>query len=149
VSRDRLDDLLIPWPGYSSVADPEHALEFEAAEGAKRLDHGFPVPLRNAWALASLAVFQEAGWDWVHARSADLAAGLAERLQELGLEVMPRGRSTLVSWKADDPQAEVERLLAQGFIVRSIPTLGLVRASAGAWSSEAELEALAGLAAQR
>ena len=147
VSRDHLDDLLVPWPGYSSVADPENALEFEAADGAKRLDHGFPVPLRSAWALASLHVFEEAGWDWVHERAAALAARLAGRLTELGLEVMPRGRSTLVSWRAEDPQAEVERLGAQGFIVRSIPARGLVRASAGAWSSEDEIEGLAQLAA--
>jgi L-cysteine/cystine lyase len=149
VSPEHLDDLLVPWPGYSSVASPENALEFEAAEGTKRLDHGFPVPLRNAWALASLEVFEGAGWDWVHARAAGLAARLADRLSELGLEVMPRGGSTLVSWRAEDPQVEVDRLGARGFIVRSIPALGLVRASAGAWSSEDELEALARLAAER
>ena len=149
VNRERLDDLLVPWPGYSSVADPDNALAFEAAEGTKRLDHGFPVPLRNAWALASLQVFEEAGWDWVHERAARLAAHLAERLTELGFEVMPRGRSTLVSWSAQDPQAEVERFAAQGFIVRSIPRAGLLRASAGAWSSEEELEAFAKLAAER
>jgi hypothetical protein len=68
-------------------------------------------------------------------------------LAELGLEVAPRGRSTLVSWRAEDPQAEVERFAAQGFIVRSIPAAGLVRASVGAWSSEDELEGLARLAA--
>jgi selenocysteine lyase/cysteine desulfurase len=143
VNRSRLDELVVPWPGYASVADPEQALEFEPAEGVKRLDHGFPVPLRNAWALAALEVLAEAGWDWVHERAASLAAGLADRLTELGLEVMPRGRSTLVSWRADDPQAEVERLAALGFVVRSIPALGLVRASAGAWSSDEELEAFA------
>lgn len=149
VNTEHLDDLLVPWPGYSSVADPENALEFEAAEGTKRLDHGFPVPLRSAWALASLEVFAEAGWDWVHERAADLAARLAARLTELGVPAMPRGRSTLVSWRADDPQGEVERFAAQGFIVRSIPSLGLVRASAGAWSSEDELDGLAQLAAER
>jgi L-cysteine/cystine lyase len=149
VSRPHLDDLLVPWPGYSSVADAERALEFEAAEGAKRLDHGFPVPLRNAWALASLEVLEEAGWDWVHERAATLAGRLAERLTARGLEVMPRGRSTLVSWTSGDPQAEVERLRTQGLIVRSIPARGLVRASAGAWSSEDELDALADLAAER
>jgi L-cysteine/cystine lyase len=149
VRSDRLDDLLIPWPGYSSVADPEKALEFEPAEGAPRLDHGFPAGIRSAWALASLELFTEAGWTWVHQRAATLAAGLADRLTELGLEVGPRGRSTLVSWRAEDPQCEVERLAAQGFVVRSIPAFSLVRASVGAWSSEQELEGLASLAAGR
>lgn len=149
VSRERLEDLLIPWPGYSSVADPERALEFEAAQGAQRLDHGFPAGVRSAWALASLGVLAEAGWDWIHERATSMAAWLAERMRELGLQVAPRGRSTLLSWKVDDAQAEVERLGAQGFIVRSIPGLGLVRASIGAWSSEHELEGLASLAAGR
>jgi selenocysteine lyase/cysteine desulfurase len=143
VRPERLDDLLVPWPGYGSVADPERALEFEEAETTKRLDHGFPSAMRSAWALASLDVFAEAGWDWVHERAAALAASLADKLAGRGLDVGPRGRSTLVSWKVAEPKAEVERLADQGFIVRSIPAFGLVRASVGAWSSEAEVERLA------
>jgi len=137
VRRDRLDDLLIPWPGYGSVADPEHALELE------------PAGLRSAWSLASLEVLGRAGWTWIHDRAASLAAWLAERLAELGLEVRDRDRSTLVSWHAEDAAADVDRLAESGFVVRSIPAWGLVRASVGAWSSEEELEGLAGLAAQR
>jgi selenocysteine lyase/cysteine desulfurase len=149
VRAERLDELLIPWPGYASLADPQRPLEFEPAEGAARLDHGFPPGVRSAWALASLDLLGEAGWDWVHDRAASLAALLADRLAQSGLEVLARGRSTLVSWQADDPQAEVERLAGQGFIVRSVPAFGIVRASVGAWSSEEELEGLARLAAAR
>ncbi len=149
VRQDRLDELVVPWPGYGSLADPAQALEFEPAEGVKRLDHGFSPGMRSTAALASLEVLAEAGWDWIHERAASLAASLADRLTELGLEVGPRGRSTLISWKAADPQGEVERLAAQGFVVRSIPAFGLVRASAGAWSSESELEGLASLAVGR
>jgi L-cysteine/cystine lyase len=149
VRPDRLDDLLIPWPGYGSLADPENALELEPAEGVARLDHGFPAGIRSAWAVASLELFAEVGWEWIHQRAATLAAWLADRLTQLGLEVGPRGRSTLVSWRAEDPQGEVERLAAEGFVVRSIPAFGLVRASVGAWSSEHELEGLASLASGR
>ncbi len=150
VRPERLDELLVPWPGYSSVADPGRALEFEPAEGTARLDHGFPVPLRSSWALASLEVFAAAGWEWVHARAAELAAWLASELSARGLEVMPRGRSTLVSWRAgeaEDAQAMVERLAGEGIVVRSIPVGGLVRVSVGAWSSEEELERLVSLVA--
>ena len=80
--------------------------------------------MRSAWALASLEVLEDAGWDWVHERAATLAARLADRLRERGLEVGPRGRSTLVSWKAEDPEAEVARLAETGIVVRSIPAFG-------------------------
>jgi selenocysteine lyase/cysteine desulfurase len=142
VRAERLEDLLVPWPGYASLADAGNALQSDWAEGVARLDHGFPAGMRNAWALASLGVFEAVGWEWVHSRAASLAAGLAERLAERGLRVRPRGRSTLVSWHADDAQAEVERLSGEGIIVRSIPAFGVVRASVGAWSSEEELERL-------
>jgi L-cysteine/cystine lyase len=146
VRPERLDDLVIPWPGYGSISEPDRALELTPAEGAKRLDHGFPPGVRSTWALASLEALSEAGWGWLHDRAASLAASLAVSLAERGLEVGPRGRSTLVSWKVSDPQAEVERLAAEGLIVRSIPAFGLVRASVGAWSSEEELERLVALA---
>ncbi len=148
VRPERLEELLVPWPGYGSLADPRQPLDFEPAAGAARLDHGFPAGVRSTWALASMQVFSRAGWAWVHERAATLAADLADRLCERGLEVSPRGRSTLVSWRAEDAEQEVARLAASQFAVRSIPAFGLVRASVGAWSSEEELEALVTLAAQ-
>ncbi len=147
VQPDRLEELLVPWPGYGSMAEPANALEFAAAEGTRRLDHGFPPGVRSAWALASLEVLSAAGWEWVHSRAAELARSLADRLGERGLEVWPRGDSTLVSWTVKDAAEEVQRLAADGCIVRSIPAFELVRASVGAWSSEEEIERLASLAA--
>jgi selenocysteine lyase/cysteine desulfurase len=147
VRRDQLDELLVPWPGYGSLADAKQALDSPPAEHASRFDHGFPPGMRSAWALAALGVLETAGLQWVHERAATLAAGLAERLAERGHEVGPRGRSTLVAWKADDVEAEVARLAEAGFVVRSIPSHGLIRASVGAWSSEEELTTLAERAA--
>lgn len=147
VRPERLEDLLVPWPGYSSLADSHNALESDWADGVARLDHGFPAGMRSAWALASLGVFEAAGWEWVHERAATLAGGLADRLSERGLTVRARGRSTLVSWQTEDAEAEVARLAGEGVIVRSIPAFGLVRASVGAWTSEEELERLVELVA--
>jgi selenocysteine lyase/cysteine desulfurase len=147
VRRDQLDQLTVPWPGYGSLADARDALDSPPAETASRFDHGFPPGIRSAWALASLSVLEEAGWEWVHGRAARLAAELAQQLAARGLEVGPRGRSTLVSWKAQDADADVARLAQAGFVVRSIPSHGLVRASVGAWSSEEELARLVGHAA--
>ena len=118
------------------------ALEFEEAEGVARLDHGFPSGVRSSWAVGSFEVFESAGWDWVHERAASLAETLAENLSHHGLEVLPRSRSTLVSWKSADPEADVARLAEENVIVRYIPAFGVVRASVGAWSSERELDRL-------
>ncbi len=150
VKRERLDELLVPWPGFGSLADPHRPLEFVPAETTARFDLGFPVGVRSAWALASLQVFEQAGWPWVHERAASLAAGLAESLTAAGKDVWPRGRSTLVSWAVGaDAQAEVERLAADGIVVRSIPSSGLIRASVGAWTSEDELDLLLSAVAPR
>jgi L-cysteine/cystine lyase len=146
VKRERIDDLMVPWPGYGSLADPLNPLDFEPAQGAARFDVGFPTGIRSAWALASLDLFAEAGWQWVHERGRTLAAQLAAALAERGLEVSSRGPTTLVSWRTPDPEAEVERLREQGVVVRHLPGRGLVRASAGAWSSEEDVERLAQLA---
>ena len=147
IRRDMLDELTTPWPWYLSLADPKDPLNSPPAEDAKRLDHGFPTGMRSAWALASLSVLESAGWEWVHTRAADLAAGLADQLAARGLQVGPRGRSTLVSWAVSDPDAEVARLAENGVVVRSILSHGLIRASVGAWSSEDELARLVDLAA--
>jgi selenocysteine lyase/cysteine desulfurase len=147
VRPDQLEALTVPWPGYASLADAAHPLTSPPAEHAARLDHGFPPGLRSAWALASLAVLEQAGLDWVYTRAADLAAGLADQLAGRGVEVGPRGRSTLVSWRVQDADAEVTRLAEAGFVVRSIASHSYVRASVGAWSSEEELAELVTLAA--
>ncbi len=151
VASEHLEELTIPWPGYGSLAAPEHALELQPADGAARFDHGFPSGLRSTWALASLRVLEEAGWEWVHTRAASLAEQLATLLRDRGLEVLDRSRSTLVTWKAApgrDPADEVQRLAGTGLIVRSIPLFGgLLRASVGAWSDQEELERLAEAAA--
>ena len=147
VNPERLDELEVAWAWYGSLEDAHAPLTSPPKAGAARFDHGFWTGVRSAWALASMAVFADAGWDWVHERAATLAQRLADGLTERGLTVAPRGRSTLVSWHADDAAAEVERLAAHGIVVRSIPDVNLIRASTGAWSSEDELDRLAELAA--
>jgi L-cysteine/cystine lyase len=146
VRPDRLQEIEPPFPSYMTVADHDDPLGSRLAEDTSRLDDGFPGSLRSTWALASMSVLSSAGWAWVHERAAAGADQLAELLNERGHVVAPRGRSTLVSWRAEDADAEVTRLLAEGIIVRSIPSAGLVRASVGAWTSEEEIERLAHLA---
>jgi len=137
-----LGDLPAPWPGYGNLADATRGLEFDLHPDARRLSVGFPPPHHVEWALAALDLLEGAGVRELQARAADLADGLAERL---GSRVKPRGRSTLVTWEVEDPEAEVARLAGEGFAIRDLPGTGTVRASVGAWSSEAALARLAEL----
>ena len=59
----------------------------------------------SRFALASLEVLAEAGWDAVHTRAVELAARLAAMLADAGHAVRPRGDTTLVSWERDDAAA--------------------------------------------
>jgi len=146
VRGDRIDSLYPAAPGYGSLSDPLQALELPLRDGAARFDGGFPVTHHSAWALASLDVLEAPGLDAVVGRAATLAERLAQGLAENGLIVAPRGRSTLVSWEARDPEAAVESLLERGFGVRNLPGTSYVRASTGAWCTEDELDHLAEIA---
>jgi selenocysteine lyase/cysteine desulfurase len=130
-----------------SLAEPARASELIAHEGARRFDMGVPAGPPTAWSLAAIELLQEAGLEWVTTRAADGAERLAGMLAERGLDVAPRGRSTLVSWRSADAEADVGRLAEQGIVVRFLPGLGLVRASVGAWTSDEDLDRLAAAAA--
>jgi L-cysteine/cystine lyase len=140
VHDDWIERLGAPWPGYQSLADAQRAEELPLAEGATRFDLGFPAPHDGAWAVAAFEVFESAGWDDVLSRGPTLAAQFADRLRDRGHEVAPRGSSTLVSWKVDDPDDFVQRAAAADVVIRNLPGRGIVRASIGAWSDESDLE---------
>lgn len=135
-----------PWPSYMSLSDASRPSELLVHEGARRFDMGVPPGPATAWALASIELLEEAGLDWVAGRAADLAELFTRMLAERGIEVAPRGRSTLVSWRSDDPESDVARLAEQRIVVRCLPRRELVRASVGAWTMEEELERVVRLA---
>ena len=148
VRPDRLDDLLVPWPGYGSVAD---AGERARVRAGRRGQAARPrLPGRDAQRVGDrVARRVRGGGLGLGARACRHAGRRASPTvsPSAGSSVWPRGRSTLVSWAAEDPDAEVARLAGEGVIVRSIPAFGFVRASVGAWSSEEEVERLVELAA--
>jgi L-cysteine/cystine lyase len=142
VRSDRIEELLPIAAGYLTLSDPLRSLELPLREGAARFDGGFPAPPTSAWALAALEVLAEYGIDALQERAIGLADGLAKTLAELGLTVAPRGASTLVSWESADNEAESQRLLDEGLLVRHLPGTPYVRASVGAWTSEEEIARL-------
>lgn len=146
VRKERVGDIEPRFLSFGSLADHEDPLTSPLHENARRFDLSFVPSSAGAWAVASIELFAEAGWDWVHERAATLAARLADLLRERGREVQPRGRSTLVSWRDDDCEATAAKLGENGVVVRFIPGRGLVRASVGAWNDESDLERLLALA---
>lgn len=143
VRREVCETLMPPWPGYASLAEGGRPSDLIVHEGARRFDMGVAPGPATAWALASIELLEETGVAEIHERAAAQAERLAELLRERGQDVAPRGRSTLVSWRVADPEAETERLAAEGIVVRFLPGAGLVRASVGAWTSDEEIERLA------
>ena len=146
VRAERSEGVAPTSPGYESLAEPGRPLDLVLHPGARRLDRGAGSGVLAAWSLASLRTLADHGWERVLARGPELAGRLSEALAGRGVEVTPRGHSTLVSWRDPEPERAVERLAGEGFMVRDLPGRGLVRASVGAWSSDEEIDGLAALA---
>jgi len=147
VRPDQIAELTPSHAGYGTLADPEDPLALNMHEDARRFDTGLVPPHHAAWALAALDLLAADGIESVYERAASLADGFAGALAERGLEVAPRGRSTLVAWRSPDPEADVATLREQDVVLRYIPGRPYVRASIGAWNSEEELERLLSLVA--
>jgi L-cysteine/cystine lyase len=130
--------------GYGSLADPNSGLRAQVHEDGRAFDALSLSAEGLACALAAVQVLEQAGWRAIWERGTQLAARLAEMLELGGLEVAPRGVSTLVSFTVQDPEQERVRLAEQGVIVRNIPDRPWLRASVGAWNDEHDLERLVG-----
>ena len=127
---------------YVSYVDAGKGLEAQLHPDARRYDTPALATETSAFALAALEALAGAGWDAVHERSAALATHLAALLRERGYEVLPRGRTTLVSWRCPDASALRDRLAGSGVVVRDLPGRDLLRASVGAWNDESDIERL-------
>jgi selenocysteine lyase/cysteine desulfurase len=141
-------DLPAPWSGYHAMEWSEQALVPALHPDARRLTTGYPAPHHVEWSHASLDVLEEAGFDEVCERAARLAEQLAEMLLQRGVEVAPRGYSTLVSFEVPDPEAFAAAAAEEGIVIRHLPGRPWARASVGAWNGEDELERLADLASR-
>lgn len=143
VRGDLGETLAPPWPGYQSLANPHDPSALQWHSGARRFDTLEPVPHDLAWALAALEELEAEGRTRVLSAGAALAEQAARSLREEGLEVVPRGPSTLVSVRLGGDAAQVvQALAAQRVIVRDVPGWGLLRASFGAWNDESDLARL-------
>jgi L-cysteine/cystine lyase len=142
VRGDRCAELDAAWPSYMTTDEDGDAFAFDQQPGAARFDMPVSPSGAIAWSTAAYDLFDEARFGWVHGRAVGLAEQLAAMLTERGREVAPRGPSTLVSWRSDSAEDDVQRLADQDIVVRYLPGRGLVRAAVGAWVSEDELDRL-------
>ena len=148
VRPDRLDDVLVPWPGFGSVADPHDPPRLRLGRdggaprsrlpgrAAKRLGAGLARGSSRRRAGTGCTIARRRwrpGWpsDWPSAVWRYARAGARRWCPGRQRTPTPRWRG----WSA------------KRVVVRSIPAFGLVRASVGAWTSEDELERLVDLVA--
>jgi L-cysteine/cystine lyase len=136
------DQLRVVAPSYMSFGEEGHGLDAPLRADARRFDTPSLAREVTALSLAAAGVLEAAGWPAVHARAAELAARLADRLAERGRAVAPRGATTLVSWEEPDPVETRGRLADAGVVVRDLPGWPYLRASVGAWSSDDDLDRL-------
>jgi selenocysteine lyase/cysteine desulfurase len=137
--RDRLAPT---GPAYLNLETPADGLAaVPAADGRAHDAIGLSLEALST-ALAAHDVLAAFGWDALRARARELADETAARLAEAGREVLPRGDTTLVSWRSDDPPAEALRLREAGVVVRDFPGLPFVRASVGAWNDQSDVDRL-------
>lgn len=137
--RERLEPA---GPAYMNLDSPADGLAARPAEDARAFD-AVALSLESAAAaLAALETVGAFGWERIHERARALATELADGLRAAGRDVAPRGPTTLVTWRSDDPEAEVATLLGAGVVVRAFPGLPLVRASVGAWNDQSDADRL-------
>ena len=138
VAAEQLDDCRVTFPSYFSWKLPA----YEFRDGAVRFEGSWTPAASIAGLLASLSFAAKAGEErFLRAREA------AERCRALLIEhgadvITEPDQATLISWRAQDPEALVDRLGQQRVVVRDLPGTGLVRASCGYWTSEDDLERL-------
>lgn len=111
----------------------ERAAFFEVSTGPTAIYCGMETALETIRAV---------GFDTIEGRVERLTARLKDGIPEEQL-LSPRDyESGLVSWRVSDPESFVEQCRANDIVLRTIPTLGAVRASIHVFNTADEVDAL-------
>lgn len=138
VQRERIEEVRMTFPSYMSWQHPDYVPRPDAA----RFDPGWIPTGSLAGLLESLAFVDEVG-EGRFSRARAMSDRCRDLLVERGVDVVTEpGQATLVSFRADEPEALVARLTEAGVVVRDLPATGLVRASCGFWTSEEDVDRL-------
>ena len=133
--------LRVARPGYFAQQSFEPGGRYVAREGAERFDPGWI----SVASLKGLATALALAPEWRFERIAQAAARCREALADRVRVVTPPGQAGLVTFAVDgDPADVVAKLAAENVVVRNIPGTKWLRASCGWWTSDEDVERLAG-----
>jgi selenocysteine lyase/cysteine desulfurase len=142
VSPDAVDALDPHRIGYRSVEDPTSA-EYEYVPGTRRFEVGTTSPLPYVGLQAAIETIEDVGLDVIQSRIERLTDRLKAGIDDERLLSPLSYESGLVTFEVDDPEATVERLAAEGIVVRSLPyPEGTVRASVHVFNTPADVDRL-------
>jgi len=125
--------------GYFGIEETDDVIEF--APDASRFELGTTAVAPYAGLAAGIETVEAVGLDrirdHVEGLTDRLKAGLGDRL------VSPREyESGLVTFEAEDPEATVERLAADGVVIRALPQPEACRVSVHAFNTAADVDRL-------
>lgn len=116
----------------------------ELVPGAPRFEPGW-IPAASLEGLLESLLFAEQAGDDRFARAGAAAERCRQVLAGRVHLVTPPGQATLIAFAPNgDPAALVAKLGEAGVVIRDLPGLGWARASVGFWTSDDDLERLAG-----
>jgi L-cysteine/cystine lyase len=136
-----IDALRVARPSYFAQESFEPGGRYVPRAGAQRFDPGWI----SVASLKGLETALALAPDWRFDRIAEIASRCRELLAERVDVVTPPGQAGLVTLRPDgDAEDVAARLLAAEVVVRSLPGTPWVRASCGWWTSDDDVERLAG-----
>jgi L-cysteine/cystine lyase len=147
-ARERVSSTFAGWYSFAESDSAGTARPWPTARRFESSGYHRPSVVGMARSIGWLSMF--VGLDWVYERGGSMAARAADRLAAIpGVEVLtPRDRmATIVTFRIAGwtPEAALDELGARVFAVaRTIPLVDAIRICVGFFSSEDELERLAG-----
>jgi selenocysteine lyase/cysteine desulfurase len=139
--REAAESLAPRVVGYRSVDTPT-ADPYEFETGARRFEVGSANPAPHVALAEAIEAIDEVGVDRIADRIQELASQLAAGVPNDRLLSPADPESGLVTIDVDDPEATVERLAADGIVVRALPEPEAIRASVHAVNTRQEVNRL-------
>jgi selenocysteine lyase/cysteine desulfurase len=128
VDSDAATELSPRTVGYRSVETPT-AAKFTYAPGARRFEVGSANPAPHVALREAVDILNAVGVRQVYSRIIDLAERFVDSVPQDRLLSPSHPESGLVTVDVDDPATTVERLSAEGIVVRDLPHPEAVRVS--------------------